>query len=1099
VLFADLVGFTTLAEGRDPEETRELLSRYFDVARQVVGRYGGVIEKFIGDAVMAVWGAPVAQEDDAERAVRAALDLVAEAEALGVEAGVSELRLRAGVATGEAAVTIGADGQGLVAGDLVNTASRIQGAAEAGTVLVGEATRRSTEAAIAYEDAGSHLLKGKAEPVVLWRALRVVAARGGEGRASGLEAPFVGREAEFRMVRNLFHATVDEHRAHLVSVIGVAGIGKSRLAWEFEKYIDGLVDTVRWHRGRCLAYGEGVAFWALAEMVRSRAGILEDEASDAQRAKLRDCVDLHVGDEDERARIEPRLAHLLGLAERVAPDREDLFSAWRLFFERLADQHPAVLVFEDMHWADASLLDFVEYLLEWSRNYPIFVLTLGRPDLLERRPSWGASVRSFHSLFLEPLGEDARDALLLGLVPGLPDVARARIQERAEGIPLYAVETVRMLLDRGLLVRTDNGYGLSGRVEALEVPETLQALIAARLDGLDPDERRLLEDAAVLGKTFTAPGLTAVSGLTEDVLEPMLASLVRKEILTVEADPRSPERGQYGFLHALVQKVAYDTLSRKERRTRHLAVAAYLESEWGPDDADIVEVVAAHYLEAYRAAPDAENAAAIKAGAAERLARAAERAASLAANEEAQRYFEQAAELANSPREEAGLLERAGEAGRAAGKFDAAASEFERAIVLFKSIGETHPAARVSARLGHILHDRGRSDEAVEQMEQAFRVLSADDPDGDLARLAHELGRLYMFRGEESLAIRRVELALDIAESLRLPEVVSHSLNTKALLLQHRPNESGALIREALRIALEHDLTAAALRAYNNLTVLAQLQDRHDECLHATQDGIALARRRGDRSWEWILTSALVEHHAFTGSWDEALAKAEELPEESRALGHAYFPVEFVTRIHAERGELDDARALRSSVEDRERSPDLQARAMALLAAAALYRAEARPAEALAAAQDAYQHIGAFAWQYRAEAGAEICEAALALGEIGPVEEIVAEWAALTPAQRPRSLEAHEARIMARLGALRGEGDMVESRYRSAAAGFREVELPFWLAVTMLEHGEWLAAAGRPDDAEPLVGEAREIFERLKARPWLERLERVARREAAAV
>jgi predicted ATPase/class 3 adenylate cyclase len=1099
VLFADLVGFTTLAEGRDPEETRELLSRYFDSARQVIDRYGGVVEKFIGDAVMAVWGAPVAQEDDAERAVRAALDLVSEIEALGAEAGVPELRLRAGVVTGEAAVTIGAEGQGLVAGDLVNTASRVQGAAEAGTVLVGEATRRTTEAAIGYEDAGEHVLKGKAEPVLLWRALRVVAARGGEGRASGLEAPFVGRDAEFRMVRNLFHATVDERRAHLVSVIGVAGIGKSRLAWEFEKYIDGLFDTVRWHRGRCLAYGEGVAFWALAEMVRSRAGILDDEDAETQRRKLRDCVELHAADQDERAWIEPRLAHLLGLAERVAPDREDLFSAWRLFFERLAERYPTILVFEDLHWADASLLDFVEYLLEWSRNYPIFVLTLGRPELLERRPSWGASARSFHSLFLEPLDADARDALLLGLVPGLPGELRERIQERAEGVPLYAVETVRMLLDRGLLARTDDGYGLTGSVEALEVPETLQALIAARLDGLDPDERRLLEDAAVLGKTFTAPGLAAVSGLAQDELEPMLASLVRKEILTVEADPRSPERGQYGFLHALVQKVAYDTLSRRERRARHLAVAAYLEAEWGPDDADIVEVVAAHYLEAHRAAPDAEDAAAIRSGAAERLARAAERAASLAANEEAQRYFEQAAELANSPREEAGLLERAGEAGRAAGKLDAAASEFERAIALFTGVGETHPAARVSARLGQILHDRGRSDEAVEQMEQAFRVLSADDPDGDLARLAHELGRLYMFRGEESLAIQRVELALDIAESLRLPEVVSHSLNTKALLLQSRPNESGALIREALRIALEHDLTAAALRAYNNLSVLAQLQDRYDEFLHAAQDGIALARRRGDRSWEWILTSALVEHHAMTGAWDEALAIAAEMPEESRALGHAYFPVELVMRIHAERGELDEARALRSSVADRERSPDLQARAMALLAAAALYRAEARPAEALAVAQEAYQHVGAFSWQYRAEAGAEICEASLALGEIGPVEEIVAEWAALRPAQRPRSLEAHEARIMGRLGALRGEGDIVESRYRSAAAGFREVEVPFWLAVTLLEHGEWLAAAGRPDDAEPLLGEARELFQRLKARPWLERLERAAPREAAAV
>src|SRR3954453_20713968 len=277
VLFADLVGFTAVSEARDPEETRELLSRYFDTCRRLIGLYGGTVEKFIGDAVMAVWGTPVATEDDAERAVRAALDLVAAVSALGDEVGAPGLSARAGVLTGEGAVNVGAEGQGMVAGDLVNTASRIQSVAEPGSVFVGDATRRSTEQTVAYEEAGEHELKGKQEPVSLWRAQRIVSARRGELRSDGLEAPFVGREREVRQLKELFHACSEERRAHLVSITGIAGIGKSRLAWEFYKYFDGIAETVYWHRGRCLAYGEGVTYWALADMVRMRCQIAEDD------------------------------------------------------------------------------------------------------------------------------------------------------------------------------------------------------------------------------------------------------------------------------------------------------------------------------------------------------------------------------------------------------------------------------------------------------------------------------------------------------------------------------------------------------------------------------------------------------------------------------------------------------------------------------------------------------------------------------------------------------------------------------------------------------------------------------------------------------
>ena len=602
VLFADLVGFTAWSESRDAEEVRELLSRYFDGCKRLIALYGGTVEKFIGDAVMAVWGTPVATEDDAERAVRAALDLVAAVSALGDELGAPDLRARAAVTTGEAAVTIGAEGQGMVAGDLVNTASRVQSLAEPGRVLVDDATRRASERAIAFADAGTHELKGKEGQTSLWRALRVVSARGGELRSEGLEAPFVGRERELRRIKELFHSCAEERKAHLASVTGVAGIGKSRLGWEFYKYFDGIVERVWWHRGRCLAYGDGVTYWALADMVRMRCRITEEDSPETAAAKLHSSLEEHILDADERRFVEPRLARLLGLGDWDGTDRQELFAAWRLFFERLADSQTVLLLFEDLQWADASMLDFVEYLLEWSRNHPIFVVTLARPELLERRTNWGAGQRSFSSIYLEPLPESAMRELLNGLVPGLPSELEQRILDHAEGVPLYAVEIVRMLLDRGLLESDGAAYMLTGPVEELEVPETLHALIAARLDGLGEEERRVLQDGAVLGKTFTRASLAALSQLDDTELETLLTGLVRKEVLFLQADPRSPEHGQYGFLQDLVRRVAYETMSKRDRASRHLAAAEQMVAALGEDEA--AEVVASHLVDAYRETPD---------------------------------------------------------------------------------------------------------------------------------------------------------------------------------------------------------------------------------------------------------------------------------------------------------------------------------------------------------------------------------------------------------------------------------------------------------------------------------------------------------------
>jgi class 3 adenylate cyclase/tetratricopeptide (TPR) repeat protein len=1095
VLFGDLVGFTPLSEDRDPEEVRELLSRYFETARRVVDRYGGTIEKFIGDAVMAVWGTPIAREDDAERAVRSGLELVEVVAALGEEVGAPALAMRVGVVTGEAAVTVGAEGQGMVAGDLVNTASRVQSTADPGTVLVGERTRRASEAAIAYADAGGHTLKGKSEPVPLWRPERVIAFRGGENRASGLESPFVGREGELRLVKDLFHATSDERRARLVSIVGIAGIGKSRLSWELEKYLDGLVDEVYWHRGRCLAYGEGVVYWALAEMVRMRAGISEHERPEEAAGKLRGALGRYLADEEERAWVEARLTQLLGVAEQEAFARDDLFAAWRLFFERLAEHNPTVLVFEDLQWADPALLDFVDYLLDWSRGHPLFVLTLARPELADKHPGFGGTKRDFTSLTLEPLRDDAMDALLAGLVPGLPDELHSRIRERAEGVPLYAVETVRMLLDRNLLSRDGDGYIAADDIGSLEVPETLHALIAARLDDLDGDERRVVEDAAVLGKTFTKPGLAALTGRAEEELDPILASLVRKDLLTVQSDPRSPERGNYGFLQALVQRIAHDTLSRKEQKSRHLAAARHLEQNWGAEETEIVEVIAAHYLDAYRADPDADDAGEIRGTARDALARAGRRAASLAANEQAQRYFEQAAELADEPALQAELLERAGIAADDDGRGGEAIALHERAIELWRSEGLTHPAARGEARLAMAAFNHGQVDRATEQMGRSYEVLAQDEPDADLAMLAAQLARFRYLLDDLDGALEPLDFALEIAEALRVPAVLSDALNTKALILnQHGRVEEGlALMRHALDVALEHDLAENALRAYFNLAYLSACRDRVREAWEFDDQGLELARRRGNRVWEESFAGHLRTNSSFLGEWDAVDPPLEELRQRSWDSLIWSMRLDFaglLVPVDVARGQLDEAREVLSYVPSEPRA-ELQERVAIAVGRAALARGEGRHEDSLELLDEAFVLHTSVGPDHPAfkQAIAAGLESALALDDLGRVSEVFERVRGFTPAQRSPFVEAQLARYDAHAATRKGDTEAADRHFGRTTALLREIGARFHLAGASLEHAECLSASGRDEEAEPLLTEAREIFEQLRAAPWLERLD----------
>ena len=1099
VLFADLVGFTPLSEDRDAEDVRELLSRYFEIAASIVGRYGGQVEKFIGDAVMAVWGTPVAQEDDAERAVRAALELVGAVAGFGRETNMADLAARAAVLTGEAAVNLGATGQGMVAGDLVNAASRVQGAAEPGAVLVGDTTRRSTESAVAYADAGLHELKGKAEPMQLWQALRVTAGRGGGLRSEGLEPPFVGRDRELRLAKELFHASADERKAHVLSITGIAGIGKSRLAWELYKYLDGISQDVAWHRGRCLAYGDGVTYWALAEMVRLRAGIAEGEDDETASSKLDAALESAVVDAEERAWIRPRVAQLLSLEERSDLEQAELFAGWRLLFERLAERNAVVLVFEDMQWADAPLLEFVTYLLEWSRNHRILVVALARPGSAEHKAQWAAGLRNATTLSLEPLSTEAMEALLDGFVPGLGPDLRSQILERSEGVPLYAVETVRMLLDRGLLEQVGAEYRPSGPIEALDVPETLQALIAARLDGLPADERALLQDAAVLGKTFTKGGLAAVSGEAESELAAVLAGLVRKEVLSLQADPRSPERGQYGFLQDLLRQVAYETLPRRERKSRHVAAAQYLERR--PEHDEVVEIVASHYVSALGLDPEAEDATELRDRAEATLVRAGEHAVSLGASEAAQHYFERGVELAGAPLRRAELHERAGEMAWVGGRASEAREHFEEAISGFEALGLTHPAARCVARLGILTwHLEADIQRAVSDMERAYAVLADEEHDSDFATLVAHLARARYFMGSVDEAMERNELALELAEALELPDVLSHGLNTKSLILYYarrRPQEAKVLMRHALEVALTHDRPEAALRGYNNMASYLEAEDRYREAIEHGRDHEALARRVGSQRdvlqvlhWRANLLLGL-------GEWDQALATVDEIQDESGPDILKRWSLVSVLFIFVHRGELAEARRRLAIQEEAYDPQEIQSVIFYRSNEAEVLLAEGKPQDALAAAEIALEGRAEHGMGAASGALEVALSAAFMLREEPKIEQLLAMLEEVPPGQRTPFLRALGARFGARREALHGDATTAEAGLAAAAKILREIERPFDLAVVLLEHAEWLASEGRVGEAEPLAAEAREIFERLRATPYLERLDRLPKGEAA--
>lgn len=848
VLFADLVGFTSFADTHDHEDVRSLVTAYFERARAVISSFGGQVDKYIGDAVTAFWGTIEAREDDAERAVRAGLELADSITALAIEAEIPELAVRVGVLSGETSVGPGGNEVGLVLGDIVNTASRLQSASPPGGVLVGGSTRRLTEQSIVYAPYGHLDLKGKAEPVEAWQAIAIADEVGGDGPAARVEPPFVGRTEELRLLKDSLRTVARDQTPRLVSIVGEPGIGKSRLAWELRKFADGLVDTFLWHQGRSPAYGDGVTYWALSEMVRSRARITETDDPVRARTRLRRALAEFIGDDEERDWLEPRLSGLLGLSDVPRSIAGEMNGAVRIFFQRIAERSPVVLVFEDVHWADDALLDFITDLPRQAAGHPIMIVTLARPDLLERRPGWGSAHTGSIALRLGPLGDAEMRSLVGGLVPSLTDEAMEAIIERSGGVPLYAVEFARMLLES-----SDPDPG------RLPIPDSLQAMISARLDRLDPGERALLQDAAILGQSFTVEGLRAVS--ERDDLDGQLHRLVDHEMLRIETHPLSPERGQYQFVQSVIREVVYARIARRERLERHLAVASHFTSV-APIEA--AAVIAHHYMQAYAVDPDDDLARRARLA----LCNAGRRAIELGAPAQGLRLARQAVDIPGDD-DLIDTLELAARAALAILSGDEAVEYGRAAMAWADANGNDEQQARAATILGVALTDSGDPRSAVDIMAPRFDVTRVE--------LGAALARAQMRAQLWPEAAATARSCLVTAEESNEVEWVVDLLNTRGVALNvlGRIAEGSALLWESLRLAEEHSLSYQEWRAINNLSI-ELARDGEVAVAPLASRSLTLARRSMDLNMVTRACSSGSDVHLMRGDFATVRALLQE-------------------------------------------------------------------------------------------------------------------------------------------------------------------------------------------------------------------------------
>jgi predicted ATPase/class 3 adenylate cyclase len=1096
VLFCDLVGFTERADLADPEDVKATLLPYHARLREEIERFGGTLDKFVGDAALGVFGAPVAHEDDPERAVRAGLAI--QGAMASLEVGGVAMAARVGIATGEAVVAFGAGPQigESVTGDVVNTASRIQSVAAPGTVGVEEETFRATEECFEYRSVGKVPLKGKSEPIAIWRAVAVRSAvASGPASRTAVSTAFVGRAEELSLLQNVYRRAL-RPTAQFVTVSGEPGVGKSRLLEEFREWAesDASPEVCTWREGRCLPYGEGITFWALGEILKAEAGVLESDPPEAAASKLAEAVAGVIRGRPERAWYESRLAPLLGIGGGATVSRAESFAAWRGFLQALAERGPLVLAFEDLHWADDALLGFLQDLLSRANDIPLVVLAAARPELYERDPRWSGGIPNATTVTLAPLSDDETARLVSDLLGRavLPADTQSLLLERAGGNPLYAEEFVRMLTDRGLI---DERGSLTSDLSELAFPPSVHALIASRLDALPPEHRALVQDASVIGKVFWAGAVASLGGMSEGDVATALQALARREIVRPNRPSSVEGQSEFSFWHLLVRDVAYAQLPRIVRSRKHLVAAEWIERAAGERVADHAEVLAHHATQALdlaRASGETEALGPMEDAARRYLRMAGERAMSLDVAR-AEAHLRAVLELSREgdpdrPRALTALAHAEFQAGR----MEQAENLFEAAVDGFAAVGREVEAADAMVGRFRVLQYRGHPAQARALLAEASRALEAAGPGPELLRARTETVGVLMTSGRHREAVDESARAIDLARSLGDAEqevrVRGFRGYSKVGLGEREGLEEE---RAALDDAIALGLGRTAAVAYNNLAVDLRMVETPAAALDCYRAGIEFSERRGiEEMAAWMRMTALLPLIDL-GEWDEVLAASDAVIDTARTRGAGYdeaFAEGLRALVLAHRGRAREEPLERSLAQARAiADPQVLINALAAGAVARLAWGDRDTAaglvdEAMAATAAAGADIRAWNLPDLARVASAAGRRDLAEGLMDGIHDSLVRYRLALGSAGAALAEAE------------GDLERAESLHQEGADGWGAYGHAMERGLSLLGRGRALAGLGRGNEALPVLGEARNALAALRAAPhvaeadgWLER------------